>query len=56
MGMALDYTHFFLDRAPSEIWNRLNFLTDVQRRLVERCLGREGAPLGEQESPSDYIF
>jgi len=49
LGMALDHTHFSLDRALAEVWNRPNFLTDVQRQLVERCLGRQGAPVGEHE-------
>lgn len=49
LGMALDHAHFSLDRALAEIWNRPNFLTDVQRQLIERCLGRQGAPEGEHE-------
>lgn len=49
LGMALDHAHFSLDRALAEIWNRPNFLTDVQRQLVERCLRRQGAPEGEHE-------
>lgn len=47
--MALDPNHFSLDSALVEIWNRPNFLTDVQRQLVERCLRRQGAPEGEHE-------
>lgn len=49
LGMAIDHTHFSLDRALAEIWNRPNFLTDIQRQLIERCLGRQGAPEGEHE-------
>ena len=49
LGMALDHNHFSLDAALLEIWNRPNFLTDVQRQLIERCLRRPGAPEGEHE-------
>ncbi|MGL5289690.1 MAG: hypothetical protein ACRC9N_09470 [Aeromonas sp.] len=52
LGMALDNTHFSLDRALAEVWDRPNYLTDVQRKLVERCLGREGPPKGEHELDS----
>jgi len=49
LGMALDHKHFSLDRALAEIWNRPDFLTEVQRQLIERCLQRRGAPEGEHE-------
>lgn len=49
LGMALDSTHFSLDRALAEIWNRPNFLTNIQKQLIERCLQRQGPPAGEHE-------
>ncbi|MDE1244183.1 SIR2 family protein [Vibrio aestuarianus] len=49
LGMALDQNHFSLAAALEEIWNRDGFLTEEQKRLIERCLGRGGAPEGEYE-------
>ncbi|WP_455915937.1 hypothetical protein [Pantoea agglomerans] len=49
LGMALDPIHFSLNRALEEIWNRPDFLTNVQKQLVERCLQRQGPPEGEHE-------
>ncbi|WP_323970050.1 DUF4917 family protein [Aeromonas veronii] len=49
LGMALDPNHFSLRIALEDIWNKENFLTWEQRRLIERCLGRAGAPEGEHE-------
>ncbi|HFK9523309.1 TPA: hypothetical protein ACG0T3_001924 [Citrobacter farmeri] len=49
LGMALDPVHFSLNRALTEIWNRPNFLTNVQKQLIERCLQRQGPPEGEHE-------
>lgn len=49
LGMALDHNHFSLNAALTEIWVRPNFLTNVQRQLIERCLQRQGAPEGENE-------
>ncbi|MDF4456088.1 hypothetical protein P3437_15395 [Vibrio parahaemolyticus] len=49
LGMALDPAHFSLTAALEEIWNKENFLTLDQQQLIERCLGRAGAPEGEHE-------
>ena len=49
LGMALDASHFSLDAALRDIWNRPNFLTVDHKELIERCLGRTGAPQGEYE-------
>lgn len=49
LGMALDPVHFSLNRALAQIWNRPDFLTDVQKTLIERCLQRQGPPVGEHE-------
>lgn len=49
LGMALDSAHFSLDKALAEVWNRPNFLTEVHKQLVERCLQRPGPPAGEHE-------
>jgi hypothetical protein len=47
--MALDHAHFSLANALEEIWNRTGFLTIQQKKLIERCLQRVGAPEGEHE-------
>lgn len=49
LGMALDPAHFSLDAALADIWNREGFLSPEQKSLIERCLGRLGAPEGEHE-------
>lgn len=49
LGMALDQAHFSLDVALADIWNREGFLSPEQKGLIERCLGRQGAPNGEHE-------
>lgn len=49
LGMALDPEHFSLDAALADIWNREGFLSPEQKSLIERCLGRAGAPEGEHE-------
>ncbi|SFU50085.1 SIR2-like domain-containing protein [Pseudoduganella namucuonensis] len=49
LGMALDPAHFSLNTALAEIWNREYFLTNEHKRLIERCIGRPGAPVGEHE-------
>lgn len=49
LGMALDPAHFSLDRALEEIWHRPNFLKDIHKQLIERCLQRQGPPEGEHE-------
>lgn len=49
LGMALDPAHFSLNAALTDIWEREGFLSIDQKRLIERCLGREGAPAGEHE-------
>lgn len=49
LGMALNPAHFSLDRALAEIWERPNFLTDVHKQLIQRCLQRQGPPEGEEE-------
>lgn len=49
LGMALDPAHFSLDRALADIWYRPNFLTDIHKQLIERCLQRQGPPAGEHE-------
>lgn len=46
LGMALDPAHFSLDRALADIWYRPNFLTDIHKQLIERCLQRQGPPAG----------
>lgn len=49
LGMSLDPAHFSLTAALEEIWERENFLTLEQQQLIERCLGRPGAPQEEDE-------
>ncbi|CAM8089989.1 hypothetical protein [Klebsiella pneumoniae] len=49
LGMALDPEHFCLHRALQDVWNLPLFLTDVEKRLIERCLRRSGPPTGEDE-------
>ncbi|WP_429085893.1 SIR2 family protein [Aeromonas allosaccharophila] len=49
LGMSLDPAHFSLSAALESIWDRDNFLSLEQKRLIARCLGREGAPQGEDE-------
>lgn len=49
LGMALDHQHFSLQSALEDIWNREDFLTLEQQGLIERSLGRGGAPEGEHE-------
>lgn len=49
LGMALDHQHFSLQSALEDIWNRDDFLTLDQQGLIERSLGRPGAPEGEHE-------
>lgn len=49
LGMALDHQHFSLQSALEDIWNKADFLTLEQKGLIERSLGRGGAPEGEHE-------
>ncbi|MBC7010376.1 SIR2 family protein [Pseudoalteromonas sp. BZK2] len=49
LGMSLDPAHFSLTAALEDIWEREDFLTLEQQQLIERCLGRPGAPQGEDE-------
>lgn len=49
LGMAIDPAHFSLQPALEEVWQREGFLSDAQKQLIHRCLGREGAPNGENE-------
>jgi hypothetical protein len=49
LGMAIDPEHFSLQPALEEIWQREGFLSEAQKQLIQRCLGREGAPNGEHE-------
>jgi hypothetical protein len=49
LGMAIDPVHFSLQPALEEIWQREGFLSEAQKQLIQRCLGREGAPNGEHE-------
>ncbi|TMO35965.1 hypothetical protein CWC26_16915 [Pseudoalteromonas sp. S4488] len=49
LGMAIDAAHFSLADALENIWEREGFLTLEQQQLIERCLGRGGAPEGEHE-------
>jgi len=49
LGMALDADHFLLQNALTGIWNKEDFLSEGQKQLIERCLGRHGAPEGEDE-------
>lgn len=49
LGMAVDSVHFSLQPALEEIWQRDGFLSEQQKQLIQRCLGREGAPNGEHE-------
>ena len=47
--MALDPSHFSLSNALKKIWEKKNFLTDEQKKLIERALNRGGAPENEDE-------
>ncbi len=49
LGMSIDPSHFSLTTALNDIWNMDGFLTSEQQQLIERCLGRAGAPTGEHE-------
>lgn len=49
LGMSLDPAHFSLTAALEEIWEREGFLSLEQQQLIERCLGRVGAPENEDE-------
>ncbi|MEH0390660.1 hypothetical protein [Vibrio mimicus] len=49
LGMALDHQHFSLQSALEDIWNKEDFLTLEQQGLIERSLGKGGAPEGEHE-------
>lgn len=49
LGMAIDPVHFSLQPALEEIWQREGFLSEAQKQLIQRCLGRAGAPNGEHE-------
>lgn len=49
LGMAIDPVHFSLNLALEHVWELEGFLNPVQRTLIERCLGRAGAPNGEHE-------
>ncbi len=49
LGMSLDPIHFSLTAALKDIWGRDDFLNLEQKKLIERCLGRAGAPEKEDE-------
>lgn len=49
LGMSLDPQHFSLQAALENIWNKDGVLTDEQKKLITRCLGKDGAPEGEHE-------
>lgn len=46
LGLAINPAHFSLQPALEEIWQREDFLSDAQKQLIQRYLGREGAPNG----------
>ena len=43
LGMALDPKYFSLDRALEDVWDKPDFLTDVQKTLITKCLAKQGA-------------
>lgn len=49
IGMALDADHFSLSNALSDVWSMQEVLSDVQKKLIEKSIGREGSPSGEEE-------
>lgn len=49
LGMSLCPDHFSLQNALENIWNRRGVLTDEQKQLIARCLGKDGPPEGEDE-------
>lgn len=49
LGMAIDPGYFSLQPVLEEIWQREGFLSDTQKQLIQRCLGRQGTPNGEHE-------
>lgn len=49
LGMAVDPEHFLLSRALDKIWDLEGILDDKEKELIGRCLGHEGAPVGEDE-------
>ena len=49
LGMSLCPEHFSLQNALENIWEKDGVLTVEQKQLIERCLGKEGAPEGEDE-------
>ncbi|CAJ1838161.1 hypothetical protein HLBENOHH_02024 [Aeromonas dhakensis] len=52
LGMAIDPIHFSLQSALEETWNQNGFLTPESKTLIERAIGRVGAPSGEHELDS----
>ncbi|WP_025565811.1 DUF4917 family protein [Psychromonas sp. SP041] len=49
LGMSLSPEHFSLQNALETIWCKDGVLTSDQKKLIERCLGKKGAPEGEDE-------
>ncbi len=49
LGMALNPVHFSLTNALRDVWNRPQFLTDEQKRLISLCVGSDGPPSTEEE-------
>lgn len=54
LGMAIDHEHFSLTNALLDIWENHDFLDDVEKELIERCLDHRGAPEGEHELDTLY--
>lgn len=55
LGMAVDPEHFSLSSASGDVWERPNFLTDIQKQQIERCLQRDGPPEGEHELDTFHL-
>lgn len=49
LGMALNTAHFSLTNALTEVWNRPEFLTDEQKRLISLCVDSDGPPATEED-------
>lgn len=55
LGMALDPDHFSLANALRKIWETDGILSDDQKELICRCIGRSHAPEGEHELDSLHL-
>jgi len=54
LGMALDPSHFSLERALKDVWNNADFLTSEHKTLIEYCYKHDGPPQGEHELETLY--